>query len=587
MDSPVTNALKQAAGFGVGTLAALTTIKSGGLGNYIMQRQRMLQDPSFRASLEGSPFTSGFFGVTGSTGAAPALALPQTAAGGAVAQPSDMVGPPAPGQQVAAPAPAGPGQLPAPTAMNVPGYEPGTARTWHPFLAPYAPKAALEEQGYATLEQYAAGGNDLQRGLAKTAGGIMPTLPETNAVLGRAAAIQHAAGPGSTAVVDFPGMKVQLGSPYNLTAMGTREYATPGEALANALPGEQVVATNRGTFTPMPTKQPTATEGYPTAPGAPATTAGGTSGVAAPGTNQAQPATGTVTPPPGAPATAPRPGTAGGAVAPRPAAPVAQPATSSVAPPSAPAAVAPPLPPPPRPVAPAPPPPAPAYVPPGVDPNAVAPSRPVPAAPPPRVGFPSPAPAEAKPDLQTQIPIVQPPAPPTRIVAPPVQPTPPPQGPSTLKTDPDTGVPLQKVTRKYQSGEEETFGATPIRNPEVRLRLREVGITNPDLASPAQIAAYEQDELSDTQRLEIAKSDIQRLRQGQSETEAAATQTLFDYRNNLNKFLEDFPNAADRDQYIGWINRPYRDFLEHFRQDPKFQAFVADLARFQERFFER
>jgi len=148
-------------------------------------------------------------------------------------------------------------------------------------------------------------------------------------------------------------------------------------------------------------------------------------------------------------------------------------------------------------------------------------------------------------------------------------------------------VPLQKVTKKYQSGEEETFGATPIRNPEVRLRLREVGITNPDLASPAQIAAYEQDELSDTQRLEIAKSDIQRLRRGQSESEQSATQTLMDYRNNLNKFLEDFPRASDRDIYIGWINRPYRDFLEHFRADPKFQDFVADLAPFQERFFER
>src|SRR5262249_27057842 len=212
-------------------------------------------------------------------------------------------------------------------------------------------------------------------------------------------------------------------------------------------------------------------------------------------------------------------------------------------------------------------------------PNAVAPSTRVAPAPPPaaapapRVGFPSGAPAEARPDLQTQIPVVQPPTPPTRIVAPPVQPTAPPQGPSTVTTDPATGVPLQKVTKKYQSGEEETFGATPIRNPEVRLRVREVGITNPDLASPAQIAAYEQDELSDTQRLEIAKSDIQRLRRGQSESEQSATQTLMDYRNNLNKFLEDFPRASDRDIYIGWINRPYRDFLEHFRADPKFQDF--------------
>jgi hypothetical protein len=494
----------------------------------------------------------------------------------------------------------------------VPGYLPGEARTWMPHLTPYDPKVALEQRGLATTELGIGAPDVTQRAQYKMAGGIPLNQAEQDAAAGAAQRMQKLGGPGTVVKLDIPGMTTTVGSPYNLTAMGNREYATPGEAAANALPGEHVVQTNRGTFMPIAPRAPTATEGYPQAPGAPAITAGGTSGAAAPGTNQAQPGTSTVTPPPGAPGAAPRPGTAGGAAA-RPAARVPQPAapqsaTSSVAPAGEPAAATPPPPPPPPPAAPAPaapaapaPPPAgvaaptppalpappPAYMPPGIDPNAVAPARPVPAAPPPRVGFPSPAPAEAKPDLQTQIPTVQPSAPPTRIVAPPVQPTPPPQGPSTIKTDPVTGVPLQKVTRKYQSGEEETFGATPIRNPEVRLRLREVGITNPDTASPAQIAAYEQDELSDTQRLEIAKTDIQRLRRGQSESEQTATQTLMDYRNNLNKFLEDFPNAGDRDIYIGWINRPVREFLEHFRQDPKFQAFVADLAPFQERFFER
>lgn len=231
--------------------------------------------------------------------------------------------------------------------------------------------------------------------------------------------------------------------------------------------------------------------------------------------------------------------------------------------------------------------PAPPYLPPGIDPNALAPSVRVPARPAAPVGFPPPAPAEAAPNLETQIPFV--PAAPakTRIVAPPVQPTPPPQGPSRPAVDPATGAPLQKVTRKYQSGEEETFATTPIRSPEARLRMREVGITNPDLATPAQIAAYEQDELSDLQRQKIAEADITRMRRGGTEGENTAVQTLMDYRNNLNKFLEDFPTADARAPYIGYVTRPWRDILEHFRADPTFQAFVADLAPFQERFFER
>ena len=144
-DSPIFNTIKNVAGYGVGTLAALTTIKSGGLGNYIMNRQRMLQDPNFRASLEGSPFASGFFGVSGSTGAAPALpSLPQTAAGGAVAQPQPGAQPgpwaggyvlPEAGQQIAQPTPTPDNsanrmadQTPAPAEM------PDTAANWMMML---------------------------------------------------------------------------------------------------------------------------------------------------------------------------------------------------------------------------------------------------------------------------------------------------------------------------------------------------------------------------------------------------------------------------------------------------------------------
>src|SRR5215475_14239404 len=150
MDSPVFNTLKNVAGYGVGTLAALDTIKSGGLGSYLMNRQRLMGDPSFRASLAGSPFAAGVFGVSGETGPAPAPpgTLPQAAPGGGVVQPAEMVGPPPPGVQVAQPGQTG--ALPAPTAVNVPGYMPGTPRQWMPNLPPYEPKTALEQQGLAT-----------------------------------------------------------------------------------------------------------------------------------------------------------------------------------------------------------------------------------------------------------------------------------------------------------------------------------------------------------------------------------------------------------------------------------------------------
>jgi len=55
------NSIANVAGRGVGVLAALDTIKSGGLGSYLMNRQRLIGDPGFRASLAGSPFAAGLF----------------------------------------------------------------------------------------------------------------------------------------------------------------------------------------------------------------------------------------------------------------------------------------------------------------------------------------------------------------------------------------------------------------------------------------------------------------------------------------------------------------------------------------------
>src|SRR5262249_24434931 len=204
-DSPVGNTLKNVAGYGVGTLAALDTIKSGGLGSYLMNRQRLMGDPGFRASLAGSPFMAGGFCVRGAAGRrppAPRARSPPPAGRGGVVQPAEFVGPPAPGVQVAAP-----GELPAPTAQTVPGYMPGQAGAWMPKLPPYEPKTALEQQGLATTELGLTSPDAGQRAQFKMAGGIPLNDQEIAAAAQRARVVQALGGPGTVVQLDIPGMK--------------------------------------------------------------------------------------------------------------------------------------------------------------------------------------------------------------------------------------------------------------------------------------------------------------------------------------------------------------------------------------------
>jgi len=244
MDSPVGNALKNVAGYGVGTLAALTTIKGGGLGPYLMNRQRLMSDPGFRASLAGSPFAAGVFGVSGETGPAPA-APSFPAPGGGVAQPSDFVGPPAPGQVVAPPAQTAAGQLPAPTAFNVPGYMPGGGRAWMPSLPAYDPKAALEQRGLATMELGIGSQDAGQRAQYKMAAGIPLDDSEIVAATKRASAVQALGGPGTVVKLDIPGMTTNVGSPYS--GLGSTAFLDPVLAQkAAAASGKVVVKTDRG-----------------------------------------------------------------------------------------------------------------------------------------------------------------------------------------------------------------------------------------------------------------------------------------------------------------------------------------------------
>src|SRR5499427_903925 len=252
MDSPVMSGIENVAGRGVGLLAGLASIKGGGLLNYMMQRERMMNDPSFRAGLQGSPFAAGLFGIGGGMqpAAGPSGGMPSA---GGVTPPGALFGPPAPGETQMPGAP----QMPAEAGGGanigyVPGYVPGQLRQWQPDLPPYSPDVALEQQAKATLALGVRDAtSDLARGQAKIAAGIMPSASERNALIGTAKQLISDAGPGSTVKVDIPGMPMEVGSPYNLAPVSTEEYATQAQAAALAAARGtdwQAVQTNRGTW---------------------------------------------------------------------------------------------------------------------------------------------------------------------------------------------------------------------------------------------------------------------------------------------------------------------------------------------------
>jgi Phage tail lysozyme len=108
------------------------------------------------------------------------------------------------------------------------------------------------------------------------------TQEEVGQAVGQGRQLVAAAGPGSQVQYKLPGGAIQIGSPYNLAAIGPDEYPTPEAAAAAASqrPGYTVIPSGRGTFllAPPPTKEqllppPPGTPGatLPPPPGAPRT----------------------------------------------------------------------------------------------------------------------------------------------------------------------------------------------------------------------------------------------------------------------------------------------------------------------------
>lgn len=267
MGGDALSGLQGGLGRAVGILGALTSVKQGGLANYLMSRQRMLADPAFRATLVNSPFSAGVFGVGG--GAAPAGALP--------------------GSEFA----------------NVP------AGAWLPHLAPLGPEQFLKTQQLQTVQAGLTSADPVVRAQAKQAAGIPLTQEELPQAVAGAGELLKNAPPGSQVTLDIPGGRVSVGSPYASYTSGiyptygdaaaagagtgrtpvptpgggyslspqpsVGEYPDPDSAARSRQPGEVTVPTGRGTFqnvTPpkvdqRPETLPPLGAPQPLAPGAP------------------------------------------------------------------------------------------------------------------------------------------------------------------------------------------------------------------------------------------------------------------------------------------------------------------------------
>jgi len=146
-----------------------------------------------------------------------------------------------------------------------------------PNLPPYEPKTALEQQGLATTAIGLSDQDAGRRAQFKMAANIPLNDDEIAAAAARAREVQKLGGPGTVVQLDIPGMKTNVGSPYNFSAVTSEEYPTYQAAAAAAaarnagLPpgsaGYTVVPSGRGTF--LVGAPPSAQQQLPAAPPTP------------------------------------------------------------------------------------------------------------------------------------------------------------------------------------------------------------------------------------------------------------------------------------------------------------------------------
>jgi hypothetical protein len=116
---------------------------------------------------------------------------------------------------------------------------------------------------------------------------------------------------------------------------------------------------------------------------------------------------------------------------------------------------------------------------------------------------------------------------------------------------------------------------------EFQLAMARVGIKNLNLASPQQLSALET-ELNEIQRRHVmTEEDTKRLVRPETESEAATGNRLKVLQNAVDNLLADFPNPAQRDQYVGLLNRPIAVISDLMSRDDQFARFVTDMKPFQ------
>jgi hypothetical protein len=214
MGGDASSMLANIAGRTLGVLAALPS-RGGGfsnLANYMARRQAALSDPEFRATLSGSPFSSGFYQIGGGPGpSSPGYYAP-------VAAPRDFMGP-----MMATPA--GP--------MD---YVPGAAGRWEPRLPPLSPRLGLAQEQNQQILRDLQSPDVAVRARAKQAARIPLTPEEQQAQIAEAQQFVESQPSGQAGVSIGPGgTTVTLGSRYVVPA-GVVQTPAQGEMPLDQLP---------------------------------------------------------------------------------------------------------------------------------------------------------------------------------------------------------------------------------------------------------------------------------------------------------------------------------------------------------------
>jgi len=151
--------------------------------------------------------------------------------------------------------------------------------------------------------------------------------------------------------------------------------------------------------------------------------------------------------------------------------------------------------------------------------------------------------------------------------------------------DPQTGVPLSGITEKG-TAREQTYAVPSPAAGNVAANMQAAGITDWRLAKPEQIQEFKRLQAADEARAKVMDADITRARGATPAENLRGLNVFNDYRQALDTYLADFPNPADRDRYIGWLNQPIQNVRSLMQQDPQFEKFLRDVQPFQYRTFD-